>query len=116
VRILTKPPLWAVTLPALFWVPNLASAYYDPGVQRWINRDPVADEAGLLGGPAHGSRFPTWYLRQQGMQNTYRFAHNAPAVLVDSDGRFVIVIGAGNGVGVAIGQGVAIGLAVWYVI
>ena len=67
-RILTKPFLWAVTLPALFSVPNLASAYYDPGVQRWINRDPVADEAGLLGGPAHGSRFPTLYLRQQGKQ------------------------------------------------
>jgi len=26
---------------ALLSAPNLATAYYDPGVQRWINRDPV---------------------------------------------------------------------------
>jgi hypothetical protein len=39
-----------------------ASAYYDPGVQRWINRDPIA----LKGG-----------------RNLYRFANNSPAQRVD---------------------------------
>ena len=26
---------------------HTASAYYDPGVQRWINRDPIAEDGGL---------------------------------------------------------------------
>jgi RHS repeat-associated protein len=34
-------PLWFLTLLTLFSTPQLASAYYDPGVQRWINRDPL---------------------------------------------------------------------------
>ena len=53
-RILTKPFLWAVTLPALFSVPNLALAYYDPGVQRWINRDPLRDPALTVRQPPQG--------------------------------------------------------------
>jgi hypothetical protein len=39
--------LWASTLSVLFCAPNLASAYYDPGVQRWINRDPGEEDAGV---------------------------------------------------------------------
>ncbi len=35
-----KPLLWALALLALLFAPDLATAYYDPGVQRWINRDP----------------------------------------------------------------------------
>jgi RHS repeat-associated protein len=38
--------IWLLTLLALFSAPPLASAYYDPGVQRWINRDPLG-EAGF---------------------------------------------------------------------
>jgi hypothetical protein len=37
-----KPMIWSLALLALFSTPHLASAYYDPGVQRWINRDPLA--------------------------------------------------------------------------
>jgi hypothetical protein len=40
-----SPVLWALALLALFSASNLASAYYDPGVQRWINRDPIRDSA-----------------------------------------------------------------------
>lgn len=43
-----KPILWALALLALLSTPSLATAYYDPGVQRWINRDPVADEASVV--------------------------------------------------------------------
>jgi RHS repeat-associated protein len=35
-----KPMIWFL---ALLCIPHLASAYYDPGVQRWINRDPVRE-------------------------------------------------------------------------
>jgi hypothetical protein len=31
----------------LFSVAPLASAYYDPGVQRWINRDPKGEDGGI---------------------------------------------------------------------
>lgn len=39
-----------------------ASAYYDPGVQRWINRDPVGERGGL---------------------NLYGFVSNAPVTKID---------------------------------
>ena len=38
-----KPIIRFLTLLALFSAPHLASAYYDPGVQRWISRDPVGE-------------------------------------------------------------------------
>jgi hypothetical protein len=41
-----KPLPWALALLTLLSAPDLASAYYDPGVQRWINRDPVAERGG----------------------------------------------------------------------
>jgi hypothetical protein len=37
--------LHGLALLALFSTANVASAYYDPGVQRWINRDPIRDAA-----------------------------------------------------------------------
>lgn len=39
-----KPMIWLLTLLALLSAPHLASAYYDPGVQRWINRDPLGEK------------------------------------------------------------------------
>jgi uncharacterized protein RhaS with RHS repeats len=42
-----KHTIWFLTLLALLAAPHLASAYYDPGVQRWINRDPVEERGGL---------------------------------------------------------------------
>ena len=45
--------------------PHLASAYYDPGVQRWINRDPIQEVVG---------------------PNLYAFVYNAPEGLVDTFG------------------------------
>lgn len=40
------PSPWPVSILPLLLAANLASACYDPGLQRWINRDPVG-EAGL---------------------------------------------------------------------
>ena len=42
-----KPTIWFLALLALLSAPHLASAYYDPGVQRWINRDPLAERGGM---------------------------------------------------------------------
>jgi hypothetical protein len=42
-KIQTKPIIWFLTLLALLTTSHLASAYYDPGVQRWINRDPLGE-------------------------------------------------------------------------
>jgi hypothetical protein len=42
-----------------------ASAYYDPGVQRWINRDPIQERGGV---------------------NLYSVVGNAPPNAVDEDG------------------------------
>ena len=54
-----------VLLLALFSAPRLASAYYDPGVQRWINRDPIHERGGV---------------------NLYTALGNAPSNAVDEDG------------------------------
>jgi len=44
----TEPLIWLLTLLAMVSAPQLASAYYDPGVQRWINRDPLGDGGSLV--------------------------------------------------------------------
>ena len=61
-----KPLLWFLTLLALLSAQRLASAYYDPGVQRWINRDPHGERGGI---------------------NMYGFVGNRPVSIVDVDGR-----------------------------
>jgi hypothetical protein len=55
------------TLSAVLSAPSLASAYYDPGAQRWINRDPLGE---------HGGR------------NLYRYVYNSPIDDVDAHGLF----------------------------
>ena len=42
-----RPIIWFLSALALFSAANNASAYYDPGVQKWINRDPVGQRGGL---------------------------------------------------------------------
>jgi RHS repeat-associated protein len=64
-----------------------ASAYYDPGAQRWINRDPLADT------PA---RLPQRPVEMQDRANLYETCRNAPVGCVDPDGRLVpVLLGAG---------------------
>ena len=60
-----KPTIWFLTLLALLSAPHLASAFYDPGVQRWINRDPIAESGGF---------------------NLYCFLRNEPTAHLDSFG------------------------------
>ena len=54
-----------LTLLALLSAPHPASAYYEPGAQRWINRDPIQEVVG---------------------PNLYAFVYNAPEGLVDTFG------------------------------
>ena len=67
-----KTQLKSLLLPLMLLVllspPNLASAYYDPGVQRWINRDPIGEQAGA---------------------NLYCFVLNRPVLLVDTFGESI---------------------------
>jgi RHS repeat-associated protein len=64
-----------VTLLALVSSPHLASAYYDPGVQRWINRDPISERG-----------FQRLLSRISGSLNTpqlYSFVANSPVTSAD---------------------------------
>ena len=40
-------PLRMLIFLAILGATPIANAYYDPGVQRWINRDPIAESGGL---------------------------------------------------------------------
>jgi uncharacterized protein RhaS with RHS repeats len=64
------PTLGWLRAPQLFILlasAPLAHAYYDPAVQRWINRDPIEESGGL---------------------NLQTFTGNSPLTRVDKDGRF----------------------------
>ena len=65
--------LWGCAYPA--------AAYYDPGVQRWVNRDPFADYGfqELL-----SDNLSTWRRHDNG--NLYTFADNAPSLYIDAFG------------------------------
>ena len=53
--------LWTWAYPAV--------AYYDPGVQRWINRDPIGERGGV---------------------NLFQFGGNSPMTVIDPDGRSIV--------------------------
>jgi len=60
-----KAALLTALLPVLFLAPQRVSAHYDPGTQRWLNRDPVGETEGL---------------------NLFSFVENGPTLAVDTDG------------------------------
>jgi RHS repeat-associated protein len=67
--------------------------FYNPAIQRWMNRDPLEERAGL---------------------NLYDFTHNRPIWGVDTDGRFVqylptLAVGVGaGGLGISAGGVIAL--------
>lgn len=63
-------------LVALMGMVEVANAFYDPGVQRWINRDPIEEEGGI---------------------NLHQFAMNASVGFVDRNGLDIWVEGPSNG-------------------
>jgi RHS repeat-associated protein len=76
-----KSLLRTLALLALLFAPNLASAYYDPGVQRWINRDPRATRS--YAGPLLRA-FPI----NDFVLDLYSFNGNNPIGAVDYSGLF----------------------------
>jgi len=65
----------ALVLLALFGSLHTASAYYDPGVQRWLNRDPLGDIQFQL-----RHRYP---LASVSLLPSYVFIQNSPAGSID---------------------------------
>ncbi len=62
--------------------------YYDPNLQRWLNRDPFSDlgyEVVQIPLPIEVLNSQRWAERIEG-PNLYRFARNAPTDFVDTDG------------------------------
>jgi len=68
-------------------VPN-AAAYYDPGIQRWLNRDPI-EEPGFKLTVRPGLR------RENEGPNLYEFVKNRPTREIDAFGLF-LGFGYGN--------------------
>jgi hypothetical protein len=70
---LKKPNITVAPLAALLWVfltsALTASAFYDPGSQRWINRDPIEEGGGV---------------------NLYTFVDNGPMTWIDAAGLIAV--------------------------
>jgi RHS repeat-associated protein len=82
----TTSLLGLLSLLSLALAPHLASAHYDPSLQRWINRDPLGSLGSQLG---RGPRYAAHARLVEGEQgpNLYRFVGNDPATHSDTDGR-----------------------------
>jgi len=74
----------ALALLVLLSATNLASAYYDPGVQRWINRDPLS-ETGFEVRRGLG-RVSAPLFVPAGARNNFLFVGNSPLSAADSEG------------------------------
>jgi RHS repeat-associated protein len=86
--------------------------WYDPNLQRWLNRDPVGDEGTFVSIGRH-TGYPDAWLRQEALGNLYGFCHNGPPLFIDPDGRPVIAIPIiAGGIIIEIGQAVTIGAVV----
>jgi RHS repeat-associated protein len=66
--------------------------FYDPNLQRWVNRDPLGDEAIVRFASLDN---PTDYisLRSEGLENLFEFNHANPEFFVDKDGRQIAIAG-----------------------
>jgi hypothetical protein len=119
-----RKTLLAILVPMLLTLllHQTASAYYDPGVQRWINRDPLEDPGSwthLMNFDRDLSMRPNNPVENWQGPNLYRFARNASVGLVDKDGRViplviggvVITIGTAEAVAATFGLSVAACLA-----
>jgi RHS repeat-associated protein len=86
ITFLKKPDITMAPLAAILWVflssSLTASAFYDPGSQRWINRDPVTEG---------GFQLCCQQARGSGQEhaNLYEFCGNSPVVQHDPFGLFL---------------------------
>ena len=95
-----KPALIALLCSVLLSSPR-ASAWYDPGTQRWLNRDPLGERGAEVAhsgnskvtSAGHGGYSPTLEL-----VNAYWFVKNDTIGLVDVDGRECLGYYSGGGI------------------
>jgi RHS repeat-associated protein len=73
------------------FAPHLASAHYDPSLQRWISRDPLGEPYNPLDG-VWGPRTPR-PMPWEGADgpNLFQFARNSPTTSVDPHGESIAV-------------------------
>ena len=69
-----------------------ASAFYDPGAQRWLNRDPLGDESTVRQVVKNPNSPHAYYLRYEGSGNIYEFNHENPEGFVDKNGRQIAIV------------------------
>jgi uncharacterized protein RhaS with RHS repeats len=71
-----------LVLLALFGSLHSASAYYDPGIQRWINRDPIQEQGGINLYDCVGNN-PINSIDPSGLDNIYDMGsgNNAPPAM-----------------------------------
>jgi RHS repeat-associated protein len=70
--------------------------FYDPNTQRWLNRDPIADQGSVL---ALSQRYGKFVRRasDKASPNIYLFVSNNPLTKTDPDGREVLNYGCSGG-------------------
>ena len=68
-----------------------ANAFYDPGTQRWLNRDPAGDESIIQQERKQRGIVYSQYLRFEAFGNLYEFNHDRPNGYVDINGRQIAV-------------------------
>jgi RHS repeat-associated protein len=86
--------------------------FYEPHLQRWLNRDPLGDHAVLEKALLGRSPIDRASLQDAGQGNLYGFVGNRPLTAVDPDGQFAIAIPIGIGVGIVVGGGYLICMAI----
>src|SRR5262245_50346901 len=84
-----------------------ASAFYDPSLSRWINRDPIGDEVFMHQNASAPSSLAKILLRYESLGNPYQFVHNHPSNGIDPNGQNEIAIGTGVG-GALVGIGMCL--------
>ena len=66
--------------------------FYDSSLQRWVNREPLADESIVRQVEKNPGSPYAWFLRHEAFENLYKLNHNNPNYFVDKDGRFTLVL------------------------
>jgi hypothetical protein len=106
-NLMRKNRLPILIVPLLALISHqTACAYYDPGAQRWLNRDPVLDK---------GFRVATRVKAPAEGPNSFLFLRNGPVNALDAFGLFSVPPGSSDGAGgqywESIGHCIAIGQA-----
>jgi len=78
--------------------------FYDPNLQRWVNRETLGDEAVIRKSAKNLNSYYAWNLRSESLENPFEFNNDNPNGFIDKDGRQIAIpIGIGIGIGVLFG-------------